>query len=121
MRQFHSTSADGDILGQHTGYSHPNKLEINGNNALARLQKNRDTSCKALLVQRDLLSFPCKPALVILAINRVQDICQAPLAITLQEDDICLYSPEALMKYLHDGRHLDINKACAFTHLILGK
>lgn len=123
MRRFHSTSAVDDILGQHAGYSHPNKLEINGNNALARLQKNRDTSSKASLVQKDLLSFPCKPALVILAINRVQDICQAPLAITLQEDDICLYSPEALLKYLHDGRHSDITwyKASAFNSSHVGE
>jgi glycosyltransferase involved in cell wall biosynthesis len=123
MRRFHSTSAVDNISGQLTGYSHPNKLEINGNKALARLQQNRDTSFTVSSVQRDLLSFPCKPALVILAINRVQDICQAPLAITSQEDDISLYSPEALLKYLQDGRHLDITwyRACAFNSSHIGK
>jgi len=86
------------------GLTHPNRFEISGNQALT----NRMMS--------SICVFPTKPMLVIIAINRVQSICQAPIACSGLH-----YSPHALLANLRNGSHLDLpyyqNKIFNSSHI----
>ncbi len=94
------------------GYSHPNTLEIEGNKALARMRENykgQETKGVVHKIQmKDLLAIPSKKTLLILAINRVQNIFQAPLATGIT--GTISYSPELLISFLDKGEQLDLEK-----------
>ena len=76
------------------GLSHPNRMEIAGNNAIAPMTK-----------KNFLVSVPTRPMLLILAINRVQSVCQAPLACA--GTDAPAFSAEALLSFYHENKRLD--------------
>ena len=124
------------------GYAHPNTFEINGNNSIQRIQnesksKSTSTSTSKLkshhtyggtsMKQKTFLAIPSQPALLILAINRVQDIYKAPIAtatatVTAADqgmgdggDGKVTYSPELLTTFLDHERFLDIPKYKATT------
>ncbi len=97
-------------------YSHPNIFEIQANNVLQTAIET-DVSWKKNL----LLSIPARPSLLILAINRVQDVYKAPIAIAKTEPDddyneensgatVTSCTPENLLKYFFQGRRLDLNR-----------
>jgi len=93
-------------------YSHPNRLEVSGNIAISVAEKGNSLDRLSSIVgQCSLNAVPTRPFLVILAINRVQDVCSAPLALKNGEDDKTgtemNYQPSALLKFLQDGKHLD--------------
>lgn len=103
-----------------SGLSHPTKVEINGNKVISNAISGRyfdKTSEIVLLVDRKgLLSIPSKPFLLILAINRVQNICKAPLAFDLdisspsfQSNEI-KFSPERLLDFLKNGESFDVER-----------
>ena len=75
-------------------YTHPNYFEINGNIAISKYTHGK------------LLSIPTTPSLVILAINRVQNICCAPLATTKDES----WTSDALLSFLGEKKMIDIEK-----------
>jgi len=75
--------------------SHPNRMEIAGNQAIA-----------PLINSHFLAAVPTRPMLVIIAINRVQDVCQAPLA--CDDTDASALSPEALLPFYDQKKHLDL-------------
>lgn len=79
------------------GLSHPNRLEIAGNEAIS-----------PLVNITFLVSVPTRPMLLILAINRVQTVCQAPLA--CEETDATSWSPRALLSFYKEGKQLDITR-----------
>ncbi|GFH59218.1 hypothetical protein CTEN210_15694 [Chaetoceros tenuissimus] len=94
MRKFHSS--DGVGFQKDNGYNHPNKLEINGNKALSRLN----------YLGKEAISFPSEPLLRILAINRVQDVFEAPIA-TSDQDSLDAVS---LLPYIYENKHLDLKR-----------
>lgn len=94
MRKFHS--CDGVGFQEDHGYNHPNKLEINGNKALSRLN----------YLGKEAISFPSEPLLRILAINRVQDVFEAPIA-TSDQDSLDAVS---LLPYIFENKHLDLKR-----------
>jgi glycosyltransferase involved in cell wall biosynthesis len=113
MQRFHH-SIDSN-KSKTVGYSHPNILEISGNNAIRRIQIERKgagaSSYMQHIQQKDLLAIPSQPALLILAVNRVQDICLAPIATWKDGADVIVsYSPELLATYLENDEHLDLPK-----------
>lgn len=67
--------------------SHPNKLEVAGHAVLRKRKSLR-------------VFIPPSPAVLVLAINRVQDICRAPIANQMDPSD--------LLPFLDEGRRLDI-------------
>jgi glycosyltransferase involved in cell wall biosynthesis len=82
-----------DKLKDTNGLSHPNRFEICGNEALSTRQ-----------LSPSLCAFPTRPLLLILAINRVQSIFQAPIASLCDKD----YSPSSLLSYWMQGKHLNL-------------
>lgn len=84
------------LQGTSDSLSHPNRMEIAGNQAIAEFTKKNDIH----------VAVPTRPMLLILAINRVQDVCQAPLA--CNETDTL--NPEALLTFYKDKKQLDIVK-----------
>ena len=99
-------------------YSHPNRLELGGNAALAEAEMAEAPSSKLTSIAKKytLNAIPTRPFLLILAINRVQDVCTAPIAKAMSgNEDPSLSNgndeeiePVALLKYLHEGKELDI-------------
>ena len=108
MQRYHESVNEAKTF----GYSHPNRLEINGNNAILRLQNKNCSHCNQSILNKDLLAIPAHPVLLILAINRVQDVYQAPLA-KAAGDYMCenlSYTPETLLDYLEDDEQLNLSK-----------
>ena len=94
------------------GLSHPNTFEVRGNQAVLELET------KLVAQRRTLSAIPSRPLMIILAINRVQDICQAPIAkcgegrvtgIELPCENI-INDPSTLLKHLQTGRIFDIER-----------
>jgi glycosyltransferase involved in cell wall biosynthesis len=96
------------------GLSHPNTFEIRGNEALLALDNNISS-------RKTLSAVPSRPLMVILAVNRVQDICQAPIAYTGEGrvtnsvvpndiNGVDPANPMALLQLLQDEQHLDVTK-----------
>lgn len=86
------------------GMRHPNFFEIQGNEVLK--------SNSSWLSQKPFSAIPTRPMLVILAINRVQDVCNAPLAFqsdNIAGQDIDPSNTIDLLKLLHRDRHLNID------------
>lgn len=75
-------------------YSHPNYFEINGNIVISKYAHGK------------MLSIPTTPSLVILAINRVQNICRAPLATKKDES----WTADTLLSFLNEKKMIDIEK-----------
>mmetsp|Transcript_16430 Transcript_16430/g.38071 ORF Transcript_16430/g.38071 Transcript_16430/m.38071 type:complete len:773 (-) Transcript_16430:3535-5853(-) len=75
---------------------HPNILESRANQIL------KSNSLQHLTDQ--LSAIPSRPSLVILTVNRVQDIYNAPIA---SDESV---SPEALLQYLERGEELDVER-----------
>ena len=95
-------------------YSHPNRLEISGNIAISEAEKETSSGSLPKIVRRcGLNAIPTRPFLVILAINRVQDIYRAPLALRRCEGDNTNTTmdcePLALLKLLSGKRDLDVD------------
>jgi glycosyltransferase involved in cell wall biosynthesis len=98
------------------GLAHPNTLEVRGNKAVLALNE------KFVQNRKTLSAIPSRPLMVILAVNRVQDICRAPIAgsgegrvtigtITNEESDsIDPTNLSALLKLLQNGHHLDLRR-----------
>eukprot|EP00978_Attheya_sp_CCMP212_P035166 scaffold151426_cov61-Attheya_sp.AAC.2 len=101
IRQDMLTLLDGMESSQ---YSHPNRFEIHGNAAFASL----------FLSPKTRIAVPTRPYGLILAINRVQDICQAPIAST-DSSYSRLVDPKSLKALLHEKKHLDLDRYRA-TH-----
>lgn len=114
LKRFHRSPDHGDS--RMLAYSHPNILEIQGNNAIQRIKyqckgKSEEHLLTRSIQRKDLLSIPSQPFLVILAINRVQDIFKAPIATGLDNsNDKVAYTPELLAKYLESDKRLDLDK-----------
>ena len=100
-------------------YSHPNRLEIGGNMALAKVEAADTPNSKLASIAKKykLNAVPSHPFLLILAINRVQDVCTAPIAEAISgnegpsysnDNDVREVEPAALLKYLHEGKKVDI-------------
>jgi len=99
-------------------YSHPNRLEIGGNLALAEAEAADAPSSKLASIAKkyNFNAAPTRPFLIILAINRVQEVCLAPIAKAIRgtckmdlsngNEEV---EPAALLKYLYEGQKLDIN------------
>ena len=96
------------------GLAHPNIFEIRGNQALLALGN-------VIASRKTLSAVPSRPLMVVLAVNRVQNVCQAPIAYTgegrvtnsVVTNDISGVdpaNPEALLKLLQDEQHLDLAK-----------
>lgn len=88
-----------DTIGCTESYSHPNRFEMNGN---AALQKTN------LLSEFANVAIPTHPYTLILAINRVQSICHAPLAMPDDEHD--KYTPQKLLQLLNNNQHYDLKR-----------
>eukprot|EP00550_Attheya_septentrionalis_P007360 CAMPEP_0198295136 /NCGR_PEP_ID=MMETSP1449-20131203/26029_1 /TAXON_ID=420275 /ORGANISM="Attheya septentrionalis, Strain CCMP2084" /LENGTH=764 /DNA_ID=CAMNT_0043995333 /DNA_START=83 /DNA_END=2374 /DNA_ORIENTATION=+ len=101
IRQDMLTLLDGMESSQ---YSHPNRFEIHGNAAFASL----------FLSPKTRIAVPTRPYGLILAINRVQDVCQAPIAST-DSSYSGLADPKSLKALLHEKKHLDLDRYRA-TH-----
>lgn len=98
------------------GLAHPNTFEVRGNQAVLALDE------KFVASRKTLSAIPSRPLMVILAVNRVQDVCQAPIAgsgegrvsvstITNEESNIIdPTDPSALLKLLQKGHHLDLER-----------
>ncbi|KAL3791188.1 hypothetical protein ACHAWO_013619 [Cyclotella atomus] len=89
------------------GLSHPNLFETKGNEALC----NNSLSCS--LSQKPLSAIPTRPMLVILAMNRVQDVYNAPLAVqsgNSTEFDVDPSNTLDLLKLLDGGIYLDAER-----------
>lgn len=78
------------------GLSHPNWMEISGNRAIT------------LVTHNFWIAIPTYPMMLILAINRVQAVCQAPLA--CPETVASTLSSAALLRYYLEKKQLDIAK-----------
>lgn len=98
------------------GLAHPNTFEVRGNEAILALDGELVASKKTLS------AIPSRPLLIILAINRVQDICRAPIAgsgegrvtaSSFRESNIGPTDPLSLFKFLRDGQHLNLDKYLA--------
>eukprot|EP00956_Cyclotella_meneghiniana_P001804 scaffold1971_cov25-Cyclotella_meneghiniana.AAC.1 len=86
------------------GLSHPNLFELRCNETLTN-KSLWDVSGKTLS------AIPTRPMLVILAVNRVQDVCNAPLAISSNVDiGIDPSNVQDLLKLLTDGSTLDVER-----------
>ena len=102
------------------GLSHPNRLEISGNevisNALSARDVDRTSEIVPLVKKKRLRSFPSQPFLLILAINRVQNICKAPLAFDADEGthtfelNVEDFNPVRLLDFVKRGETLDIER-----------
>ena len=93
-------------------YSHPNRLEISGNAALAEAEKEAPCNSElgSLAKRCNLNAVPTRPFLLILAINRVQDVCKAPIAKSSRSNESTSNGDvEDLLNYLHQGKSLDID------------
>ena len=93
-------------------YSHPNRLEISGNAALAEAEKEAlyNSELGSLAKRCNLNAAPTRPFLLILAINRVQDVCKAPIAkASRSNENTSNDDVEDLLNYLHQGKRLDID------------
>ena len=115
------------------GYRHPNLFEMEGNEAMTEYRsRSRFVECCGekkftgnTLNNQIVLAAPAQPYLIVLAINRVQDICRAPLAPgdgpcqVYGEDSLAKnapsseraeeqYEPLQLLKYLCQGKNLDL-------------
>ena len=77
------------------GLSHPNRMEIAGNEAMA-----------PLVNKNFLVTVPTRPMLLILAINRVQNVCRAPLA--CDDENQSTLSPEALLSFYNEKKMLNL-------------
>ena len=79
---------------QTCGYAHPNTFEINCNHSIQRIQNESKSKSKSTsklkshhayggksMKQKMCLAIPSQPALLILAINHIQDVYKAPIAI----------------------------------------
>lgn len=82
-------------------YSHPNCFEVNGNRILFQkmMETNKTHAC---------VGMPSVPSLLILAINRVQDVYHAPLACGQEESQ--RMAPHRLLDHLHRGDHLNLDQ-----------
>ena len=100
-------------------YSHPNRLELGGNVALAEAEMAEAPNSELTSIAKKYTAnaAPTRPFLLILAINRVQDVCTAPIAKAISGDEGPSYSndnderevePVALLMYLNEGKKLDI-------------
>ena len=80
------------------GWSHPNHFETFGNSCFNKT----DYGIR--------LAMPTRPMLLLLAINRVQTVHRAPLAIPMDDSETNVddLSPEALLSYLQQNRHLNL-------------
>lgn len=76
-QMFSSFISDTDNSKNNNWLSHPNKLEIGGNNYIQSLYYNNDKKKQTFQI-----AIPTQPFLVILTINRVQTLYNTPLAIT---------------------------------------
>ena len=76
--------------------NHPNRLEVVGN----RRAMSQTTSPTMVV------AIPTQPLLVVLAINRVQSVYRAPLALDPQEEEE--FTPEMLVEKWHAKQHLNI-------------
>jgi hypothetical protein len=88
------------------GLSHPNLFEMKGNEALC----TNSPTCS--LHHKPLSAIPTRPLLVILAINRVQDVFNAPLASQSGRSAELGIDPSNtldLRKLLHERIYLDVN------------
>jgi glycosyltransferase involved in cell wall biosynthesis len=96
------------------GLAHPNTFEIRGNQAILALDND-------IAPRKTLSAVPSRPLMVILAVNRVQDICQAPIAYTGEGrvtnsvvpnniNGVDPANPMALLQLLQDEQHLDVTK-----------
>ena len=102
-------SAEG---GSKFGYSHPNRLEISGNAAIREAEEatgggGGEHELPSIVRSCRLNACPTQPFLTILAINRVQDVCQAPLALRHECRDG--KDVASLEEYRSDGIDLDID------------
>lgn len=96
------------------GLAHPNIFEIRGNQALLALGN-------VIASRKTLSAVPSRPLMVVLAVNRVQNVCQAPIAYTGEGrvtnsvvpnciNGVDPANPVALLKLLQDEQHLDLAK-----------
>mmetsp|Transcript_6888 Transcript_6888/g.10175 ORF Transcript_6888/g.10175 Transcript_6888/m.10175 type:complete len:886 (+) Transcript_6888:87-2744(+) len=112
---------DKDCNGKHGfsdqgGLSHPNTFEVRGNQAVLAIDND------LVAARKTLSAVPSRPLMVVLAINRVQDVCHAPIAgsgegrvaqSTLTANDnnsTDPTDPSALLKLLLNGRNLDLER-----------
>ena len=98
------------------GLSHPNTFELRGHQAVL--------ACNGELfsARKTLSAVPSRPLMLILAVNRVQNVCHAPIAVSgegritnsttvANENDITdPTDPSALLKLLQKGRNLDLER-----------
>ena len=91
-------------------YSHPNYFEINGNIVM---------SSSKCCTYGKYLSIPTTPSLIILAINRVQNICRAPVA-TIDKNEF--WTTQTLLSFLDDKKKIDIHeyKRCMYNTSHIG-
>ncbi|KAL7548399.1 hypothetical protein ACHAWF_011686 [Thalassiosira exigua] len=94
--------------------SHPNTLEARANELIHAGRND-------LLNKRPLSAIPTRPLLLVLAVNRVQDVFRAPLALpqdlaskggsgVCNEHNVDPSDPESLLTLLERGWHLDREK-----------
>eukprot|EP00986_Skeletonema_menzelii_P014693 scaffold10026_cov187-Skeletonema_menzelii.AAC.3 len=98
------------------GLSHPNTFELRGHQAVL--------ACDGDLVsaRKTLSAIPSRPLMLILAVNRVQNVCNAPIAgsgegrvtnsttAADENDTTDPTDPSALLKLLQNGRNLDLER-----------
>lgn len=77
------------------GLSHPNRMEIHGNQSMM-----------PLVNKNFLATVPTRPVLLILAINRVQNVYRAPLA--CKDENRFNLSPEALLSFYDEKKMLNL-------------
>ena len=92
------------------GLSHPNVFELRCNEALksASIETNYN-----FLSSKPISAIPTRPMLVILAVNRVQDICKAPLASSTSSDKDLSIDPsntKDLLKLLDSNTNFDVER-----------
>ncbi len=98
------------------GLSHPNTFELRGHQAVLALDAELVSAGKSLS------AVPSRPLMVVLAVNRVQNVCHAPIAgagqgrVTYSNTRTNGKSitdptdPSALLKLLQSGHDLDLEK-----------
>ena len=106
---------DKEIMDQ-DGLAHPNTFEVRGNQAVLA------AADKLVASRKTLSAVPSRPLMVILAVNRVQDIFQAPIAgsgegrVTVstntneESNNIDPTDPLSLLELLQNGHHLDLER-----------
>ncbi|EED92963.1 predicted protein [Thalassiosira pseudonana CCMP1335] len=102
-------------LGRNEILSHPNTFEIECNKMLMIESNTNEVDLGVLITRKALSAIPTHPFLVITTINRVQDVCQAPLASGLIDNktdrfDVDPSDPVSLLQLLDGKSRLDIER-----------